>query len=70
MPAIDDAPGKAPVLFRMLVEMHPCGVLVEFGCHHVLGVLDGQPVDMVDLFARFEIFPQMGRARAGRVVAL
>ena len=68
--AVDDPPPEAAVLFRMLVEVHLGGVLVEPGRRHVLGFLDGHPVHMVDLLADLVVLPQMGAAGERGVVIL
>ena len=46
--AVDEPPAEPPLTLAQLVEMDLGRVLVEAGRDHVLGLLDGHPVDMVD----------------------
>ena len=50
--AIDQTPPEAPLPLAELVEMDLGGVLIEPGGGLVLGLLDRDPVDMIDPFAR------------------
>src|ERR1700722_17797488 len=51
MPAIDEPPPEAPLPLAELVEMHLGGVLIEPGRRLVLGLFDGDAVDMIDPLA-------------------
>ena len=69
MAAIDDAPAEPPVLLRVLVEMDLGRILIQPGGRHVVGLLDGHGVDMVDLLACLVVVPEMGAAGQVGVVA-
>src|SRR5271166_7008297 len=49
--AVNESTSEPPLSLAVLVEMHLCGVLVEPGGDHVLGLFDRDPVDVVDAFA-------------------
>ena len=61
MPAIDEPPPEAPLALAELVEMHLGGVLIEPGRRLVLGLLDGDAVDMVDALAGAIVLEPIGR---------
>ena len=67
--AIDQPPAEPALPFRVPVEMHLGGVLVEPGRGGVLGLLDRHAVGMVDLLARFVVAPAPGLAGQGVVPA-
>ena len=50
--AIDQAAPETPLPLGELVEMHLGGILIEPGRGLVLSLLDRDPVDMIDPFAR------------------
>src|SRR5271166_425791 len=58
------------VLLYMLIEVHSCRVLIQSGCHHMLGLFDCHAVEVIDSFADPVVLPQMRAAGKGRVVAL
>src|ERR1700728_2665491 len=62
MPAIDEAPPEAPLALAELIEMHPGDVLIEPGRRLVLGLLDGDAVDMVDALAGAIVLEPIGRS--------
>jgi hypothetical protein len=66
MPAIDQPPA---ILARGGVEMHLGGVLPEPGGQHVLGLLDGHAVDMVDHLAHRVVAPAVRLSGQGEIVA-
>src|ERR1700677_2530607 len=51
MPTIDEPPPEAPLPLAELVEMHLGGVLIKPGRRLVLGLFDGDAVDMIDPLA-------------------
>ena len=62
MPAVDEPPAEAPLPLAELVEMHFRGVLVEPGRRLVLGLFDGDAVDMIDPFAGAIVLEPMRRS--------
>ena len=66
--AVDQPPAEPALALAELVEMHLGGVLVEAGRDLVLGLLDGDAVDMVDALARRVVAPAMGRAGEREIV--
>ena len=69
MAAIDKAAAEAVGGLFILVEMNLGGVLVKAGGEHVLGLLDGHAIDMVDALAGGIVVPQVARTRRPGVVA-
>ncbi len=67
MPAIDEAPPEAPLALTELVEMHLGGVLIESGRGLVLGLFDGDAVDMIDPLAGAIVLEPMRRAGELRI---
>ena len=66
MAAVDQPPAEAALRLAELVEMHLGGVLIEAGRDLVLGLLDGDAVDMVDPLARRNSPPSDGASRRAR----
>src|SRR6202041_2423788 len=55
MAAIDQPPAEPAFTFDKLIEMDARGILIEPGRHHMLGLFDGDAVDMVDALANLII---------------
>jgi hypothetical protein len=60
--AIDEPPAEPAFALDMLIEMDPRRVLEQARGELMLGLLDGLPVDMVDLVADGIIVEAPGRA--------
>src|SRR5271165_141516 len=60
--AVDEPPAEPPLALAQLVEMDLGRVLVKAGRDHVLGLLDGHPVDVVDSGAPLIVLEAEGRA--------
>lgn len=60
--AIDEAAAKATSLLGLLIEVYPRGILVQAGDHHVLALLVGHAVNMIDALPHLIIAPQVGTA--------
>ena len=69
MAAIDEPPPEPALALDMLIEMHARRVLEQARGELMLGLLDGLPIDMVDLVADVVIAPAPGRAGKRKVVA-
>ena len=67
MPAIDEPPPEAPLPLAELVEMHLGGVLIEPGRRLVLGLFDGDAVDMIDPLAGAIVLEPVRRSAELRV---
>ena len=67
--AVDYPLTEAPILFGMLVKVHLGGILIEPRGDHVVALLHGHGVNMVDLFTGFIIIPEVGTARQPCIVA-
>ena len=61
VPAVDEPPAEASLALAELVEMHLGGVLIEPGRRLVLGLFDGDAVDMIDPFAGSVVLEPIGR---------
>ena len=61
VPAVDQPPAETALAFGELVEMNARGVLIEPGRDLVLGLLDGDAVDVIDALADL-IIPEAIRA--------
>ena len=67
MPAIDEPAPEAPLPLAELVEMHLGGVLIEPGRRLVLGLFDGDAVDMIDPLAGAIVLEPIGRSAELRI---
>src|SRR5215207_2512340 len=69
MSAIDDAPAEAPGFFFKRIIMHARHIVIKPRGRHVLRLLDGDPVDMVDFFFHLIIIKPLAAPRRGKVPA-
>src|SRR5215210_1768860 len=70
MSAIDDAPPEAPGLFFERIIMDPRHIVIKPRGRHMLRLFDGDPVDMVDSFARLIIIETIPAPRGRKVPVL